>query len=109
MPRSPAPAKSESKAAKSRRINAFTTATVVSFSLTLLAGSVAVMANMVPLKMLSFGERIDLGAMLFVAPLLALVLAVVFETARIALKREPLPEPRQRQVVRNWSPGRREG
>jgi len=37
------------------------------------------------------------------------VLAVVFETTRIALKREPLPEPRQRQVVRNWSPGRREG
>ena len=109
MSKSPAPAKSESKATKSRRITAFTTATVVSFSLTLLAGSVAVLTNVVPLKMLSFGDRLDLGAMLFVAPVLALVLAVVFETTRIALKREPLPEPRQRQVVRNWTPGRREG
>jgi len=109
MSKSPVPAKSESKTTKSRRITAFTTATVVSFSLTLLAGSVAVLSNVVPLKMLSFGDRLDLGAMLFVAPVLALVLALVFETTRIALKREPLPEPRQRQVVRNWTPGRREG
>src|SRR5436190_19546429 len=105
MSNSPAPAPST----KARRINAFTTATVVSFSLTLLAGSIAVLTNVVPLKALSFGERIDLGAMLFVAPVLALILAVVFETTRIALKREPLPEPRRQQVVRGWVPGRREG
>lgn len=109
MPNPPLPTEQASKSIKSRRLNAFTTATVVSFSLTLLAGSVAVLTNMVPLRMLSLGDRVDLGAMLFVAPVLALVLAVVFETTRIALKREPLPEPRQRQVVRNWTPGRREG
>ena len=109
MPRPPAPAKPETRTAKARRINAFTTATVVSFSLTLLAAGVAVLTNMVPLRMLTLGERVDLGAMLFVAPVLALVLAVVFETTRIALRREPLPEPRCHQVVRNWTPGRREG
>ena len=109
MPTPHVPTQQASKAVKSSRLSAFTTATVVSFSLTLLAGSVAVLTNIVPLRMLSLGDRVDLGAMLFVAPVLALVLAVVFETTRIALKREPLPEPRQRQVVRNWTPGRREG
>ena len=109
MPKSPAPKKPATPAVTRRRINAFTTATVVSFSLTLLAGSVVVLTNMVPLRFLGFGDRVDLGAMLFVAPVLALVLGVIFETTRIALKREPLPEPRQRQVVRNWVPGRREG
>jgi len=109
MPQRPAPETSSSKGARRRQVRAFTTVTVVSFSLTLLAGSIAVLTNIVPLNFLSFGDRLDLGAMLFLAPVLALVLAVVFETTRIALKREPLPEPRQRQVVRNWSPGRREG
>jgi hypothetical protein len=109
MHKSPTPTKPEGKAAKARRISAFTTATVVSFSLTLLAGAVAVLANVVPLKMMSFGERVDLGAMLFIAPVLALILAVVFEASRIALKREPLPEPRRQQIVRGWEPGRREG
>ena len=103
------PAQPEASAAKRRRINAFTTATVISFSLTLLAGSIAVLANMVPLKALSLGERVDLGAVLFIAPVLALILAVVFEASRIAFSREALPEPRRQQVVRNWTPGRREG
>jgi hypothetical protein len=109
MPKVPAAKSPSTPEAKRRRISAFTTATVVSFSLTLLAGSVAVLTNAIPLRFLSFGDRVDLGAMLFVAPVLALVLAVIFETTRIALKRDPLPEPRQRQVVRNWAPGRREG
>lgn len=90
------------------RAKAFTTATVVTFSLTLLAGSIAVLTNAVPLRALSFVERIDLGAMLFLAPVLALVLGVLFEATRIALKREPLPVSRRQQVLR-WTPGRREG
>jgi hypothetical protein len=108
MSQSPA-TRPASPSSRKRRINAFTTATVVSFSLTLLAGSIAVFANLVPLETLSFGERIDLGAMLLIAPVLALVLAVIFEASRIALSRSPLPEPRRQQVVRGWTPGRREG
>lgn len=105
MPSStPAPAKPETRS----RAKAFTTATVISFSLTLLAGSVAVLANVVPLKALTFGERVDLGAMLFAAPILALVLAVVFEATRIAFSREQLPEARRQPVV-DWTPGHREG
>lgn len=103
----PTPAEPEAKARKIRA-RAFTTATVVTFSLTLLGGSIAVMTNSVPLRA-NLGDRLDLAAMLFVAPVLALVLAVVFEATRIALKREPLPEPRHQRAVLHWSPGRREG
>jgi hypothetical protein len=110
MPRSPARPETEGKPARANpRARAFTTATVISVSLTLLAGSVVVLTNLVPLRMLSFGERIDLGAMLFVAPVLALVLGIMFEATRMAMSREALPEPRRQQVVRNWQPGRREG
>jgi hypothetical protein len=112
MPKSvPAAAKSETKASEPKarsRAKAFTTATVISFSLTLFAGSLAVLGNAIPLNALSFGERVDLGAMLFAAPILALVLAVVFEATRIAFSREQLPEPRRQPVV-DWTPGHREG
>lgn len=110
MPKSPAPTPAEPRPAKARRIRAFTTATLVSFSLTLLAGSIAVLTNLVPLKALTLGDRIDLGAMLFVAPVLALVLGIMFEATRIALSRGGVPtEPRRQQIVHNWQPGRREG
>jgi hypothetical protein len=107
----PAPAKPETTAGEPKtrnRAKAFTTATVISFSLTLFAGSLAVLGNAIPLKAMSFVERIDLGAVLFAAPILALVLAVVFEASRIAFSREQLPEPRRQPVV-DWTPGHREG
>jgi uncharacterized membrane protein len=91
-----------------KRAAAFTTATIVSFSLTMLGGSIAVLSGLLPLDALSFGERSEVGAILFVAPILALVLAVVFEASRIAFTRAELPEPRRQQAVR-WAPGRREG
>lgn len=100
----PSTAKPNSAAPKAAT---FGTATVISFSLTLLAGAIAVLTGLPPLDM-SLGERVDVGAMLFVAPVLALVLAVVFEAARIAMSRADLPEPRRQQAVR-WAPGRREG
>jgi hypothetical protein len=101
-PASPAPASTSKRASK------FTTATVVSFSLTLFAGSLAILGGAIPMQTMSVVERIDIGAMLFTVPILALVLAVLVEATRMALNSQPLPEPRRRQVVR-WSPGRREG
>jgi len=91
-----------------RKAASFTTATIVSFSLTLLVASFAVFAGVVPLKMLTAAGRVDLGALLFFVPIVALVLAVCVEAVRVALRSPELPEPRRRQTVR-WSPGRREG
>jgi hypothetical protein len=92
----------------SRASQILTTTSIVSFSLTLLAGGTAVLTGLVPLGHLTFGERVDVGTLLFVMPMVALVLAVVFEVTRIALTAPKLPEPRRQQRVR-WTPGRREG
>jgi len=105
MPESSAPAAKKSNA---RKAILFTTATIVSFSLTLLVGGMIVLSGVVPLQPLSFGERTDVGSLLFLMPVVALILAMVFEVTRIALTRKELPTPRQGQAVR-WSPGRREG
>ena len=104
----PKPAAKTAKHRNRRKAVAFTTATIVSFSLTLLGASVAVLSGLVPLRSLSLGERVDVGALLFLTPLVALLLAVCFEVVRIALRSADLPEPRRRQAVQ-WSPGRREG
>jgi hypothetical protein len=85
---------------QSRRATLLTTASIVSFSLTLLGGSFAVFAGAVPLKTLNLADRLDLGSMLFAAPLLILVLALVFEATRLALRDQPLPEDRPVQAVR---------
>ena len=99
---------SEAKTSR-KRASTFTTATVVSFSLTLFGGAIAVLSGIFPLRTLTNVQRVDIGTVLFVAPIVALVLAVMVEATRIALSRQPLPEPRRQQVIRNWSPGRREG
>jgi hypothetical protein len=91
-----------------RKASAFTTATVASFSLTLLAASLAVFAGLVPLHSLTVTGRTTVGVFLFVVPIAALVLAVCVEVVGIAWRRAELPKPRRRQVVR-WAPGQREG
>lgn len=95
-------------ARRAKRRASLTTASIASFSLTLLAGGIAVLSGLMPLPHLSLAERLDVGALLFVAPLMALVLALVFEVTRIALAKRELPEPRRQQALR-WTPGRREG
>lgn len=84
-----------------------TTAGIVSFSLTLLAAGCAIFAGL-PLRGISLNDRLDIGAVLLLAPVLALVLALVFEVTAIALRAPDLPQPRQQRPVR-WSPGLREG
>jgi hypothetical protein len=90
------------------RAAAFTTATVVSFSFTLLAAGIAILVGIVPLHHVTAIQRIDVGSLLFLVPVVALVLGVCIEVTRFALRFKELPEPRQRQTVR-WTPGRREG
>jgi hypothetical protein len=90
-----------------RRGALLTAASITSFSLTLLGGSFAVLSGVVPLHALSVAERVDVGTLLFVAPLLILVLSVVFEAARIAVRSAPLPEPRPVRVTR-WDEVRRQ-
>ena len=90
------------------RAVSLTTTSVISFSLTLLGAGIAVLAGVVPLRSFSLSERIDVGALLLLMPVVALLLAVVFEVTRIALRGTELPDPSRRTAL-SWSPGRREG
>jgi hypothetical protein len=90
------------------RAAAFTTATIVSFSFTLLAAGIGILTGLLPLGRLSFGQRVDIGSLLFLMPVVALILGVCVEVTRIALRRQDLPEPSRSQPI-HWSPGRREG
>jgi hypothetical protein len=85
-----------------RRGTLLTAASITSFCLTLLGGSFAVLSGIVPLRALSVAERVDVGTLLFVAPLLILVLSVVFEATRVALRSSPIPEPRPVRITR-WA------
>ena len=102
------PPKQKTSRRKRNRAAVFTTATIVSFSFTLLAAGIAVLTGLLPLHSLSFGQRIDVGSLLFLMPVVALVLGVCVEVTRIALRRDDLPEPERGQQIR-WSPGHREG
>jgi hypothetical protein len=86
----------------------FVTAAVISFSLTLLAGAGIVLAGYVPLEQMAAAQRVDLGAVLLFAPVCALVLALLFEVAIVALK-APLQAPEPRRLPIDWTPGHREG
>ncbi|MEO6395053.1 MAG: hypothetical protein ABIO40_04005 [Devosia sp.] len=95
------------KPSTSRRSVQLVTGAAVSFSLTLLAGSYAVLSGSVPLRINAI-ERVDIGAMLLFAPVCALVLALLFEATRLALK-GPLEMAEPRAIPIDWSPGHREG
>ena len=95
------------KSRRSTRVAAFT-ATIVSFSFTLLAAGIGVLTGLVPLHALSFGQRVDVGSLLFLMPVVALVLGVCVEVTRIAIRRQDLPDSSRAQPIQ-WQPGRREG
>ncbi len=75
------------------KADAAATAVIVAFSFTLLAASFAVFAGLVPLRGIDQLHQTELGAMLFLAPILTLVLAVIFEASHLALRPAPLPQP----------------
>jgi hypothetical protein len=87
---------------KRTRAAVFTTATIVSFSFTLLAAGIAVLTGLVPLHSLTFGQRVDIGSLLFMMPVVALVLGMCVEVTRIALRPQQLPETNEPQQIR-WS------
>ena len=78
---------------KRRRMALLTTASVVSFSLTLLTAGIAILSGALPLRTLAAADRTDIGSMLLASPIVILMLALIFEATRIALKTAPLPEP----------------
>lgn len=103
----PAP-QSSGKATKTARRVAMTTAGLATFSLTLLAGGMGLATGLIPMPEATAMQRLDAGALLIAAPIVALILAMLVEVTRIALRSAPLPDPRPATPVLHWQPVRRE-
>jgi hypothetical protein len=98
--------------AKARR-RALTTATLISFSLTFALAGFALMLGLLPREahfLPASTGSIETGVVLLVVPLVALVLAILFEATRLALRGPVRMAPRkQTQPLSDWKPGHGEG
>ena len=84
---------------------------IVSGALITVGAVLGVLAGVAPASAASIATNPDTQVMVFMVPLTLLVLALMFEVARFALRNVALPAetPRQRPTRRYWSPGRNEG
>jgi hypothetical protein len=83
--------------------------TAISFSLTFAFVSLALLAGLLP-PTLTAALPVDLGVLLLIVPLSALVLAIMGEALRAALRGVPdVPAPRTLTTLSGWRPGSREG
>ena len=69
----------------------------------------ALMAGVTPAMAANLASQPDTQIAVFMVPLTILVLAVMFEVARFALRGNlPVEAPARRRAPRHWSPGRGE-
>jgi hypothetical protein len=84
--------------------------TAISFSLTFVGVSLALLAGVLPPSFAAIQPPVDLGVVLLMVPLFALVLAMMAEALRAAMKGTPRPHVHRAVVALNtWQPGRGEG
>jgi hypothetical protein len=76
------------------------------------AAGIATFATVAPAAAASLTQDADTQIAIFVVPLALLLLAVVFEVTRFAVRNPALPDngpPRRLRGARHWKPGRGEG
>lgn len=84
--------------------------TALSTVLVAAAAVVAFVAGVTPATAASIATKVDAQIAAFMVPLTLLVMAILFEAARIALRGTlPAEAPARRQTRPLWSPGRGEG
>ena len=87
-----------------RRVAIATTALVTG------GATAALMAGVTPATAANLASQPDTQIAVFMVPLTILVLAVMYEVARFALRGNlPVDAPARRRAPRHWSPGRGEG
>ena len=75
-----------------------------------LGTAAALIAGVTPASAASLAQKVDTQVAVFMVPLTILVLAILFEVARIALRGNiPVEAPLRRSSSRYWKPGRGEG
>jgi hypothetical protein len=99
-------------AARARR-KALNIVTVISFSLTFVGAGFALLLGLLPADanfVASAMGPIDTGIILLLIPLCALVLAILFEATRLALRGPvEIAQPRPTPALSDWKPGHGEG
>jgi hypothetical protein len=95
---------------RQRKIVDLTTVTAISFSLTFVGVSLMLLAGVMPASFASLTAPVDIGVLLLIVPLCALVLAMTVEVLRAAIKGSP-PRRAQRTAtsLSEWRPGHGEG
>ncbi len=90
--------------------NPLTSAAAISFSLTFVAGGIALLAGLLPQQLNTHLGEVDTGVVVLFVPLCALLLAVIFEAVR-SIMRDNLrePAPRKTNPLDAWKPGMGEG
>lgn len=93
-----------------RRIVDLTTVTAISFSLTFVGVSLMLLAGVMPPSFASLAAPVDIGVLLLMVPLCALVMAMMAEVLRAAVKGSP-PRRTHRNAtsLSEWRPGHGEG
>jgi len=97
--------KSTSPRRKSFRLYAIATTALVG-----LGATTALIAGVTPATAANLAAQPDTQIAVFMVPLTILVVAVLFEVTRIALRGAvPADTPRRRQALPNWSPSQGQG
>jgi hypothetical protein len=85
-------------------------ASIISFSLTFVGVSLAVLAGYLPAQQALLTGKLDAEVVLLFVPLCALVFAIVAEVLRIAAKGPLRATPARRMTpLSDWKPGHGEG
>lgn len=84
-------------------------ASIISFSLTFVGVSLAVLAGYVPAQQALLNSKIDAEVVLLFVPLCALVFAIVAEVLRIAVSGPVRPAARRSSPLSEWKSGHGEG
>jgi hypothetical protein len=85
-------------------------AAVIAFSLTLVGAGIAMLAGLVPHRMLPALDGIDATIVLLFVPLCALTLAILAEAVRASFAGSLRPAPvRAANPLEPWRPGQGEG
>src|SRR5687767_9428888 len=87
-----------------------TSVTAISFSPTFVLMSVALLAGVMPQSFAALPMPVDLGVLLLMVPLCALVLAIMAEALRAAMQGVPAGKARRTvTALSQWRPGHGEG
>jgi hypothetical protein len=95
-----------------RRQNGWQLATItaISFSLTFVGVSIALLFGVLPPAFASIQPPVDLGVVMLMVPLCALVFTMLAEVLRAAIKGLPrIRAPRPTPALSTWRPGHGEG